>query len=117
LSRERAVVSHRIVIKSEQRETSTQEGDEEERRRRHRMAEAQHLPRSITKGSIHAHTQGSKSVETIDKCEDRKCKTKCELETNTYHKASQYRQRDTDTETRREERDRNGFGMQKLNTD
>jgi hypothetical protein len=31
----------------------------------------------------HTHTQGSKSVETIDKCEDRKCKTKCELETNT----------------------------------
>jgi hypothetical protein len=44
-------------MKSEQRETSTQEGDEEERRRKHRIAEAQHLPRSITKGSIHTHSR------------------------------------------------------------
>lgn len=66
------------------------------------MVEAQHIPRSITKGSIYTHAQGSKSVETIDKCENRKCKTKCELETNTCHKASQYRQRDKERGKRQE---------------
>jgi hypothetical protein len=50
----------------------------------------------------YTHTLKALRVRRLDKCEDRKCKTKCELETNTCHKASQYRQRDTERGKRQE---------------